>query len=91
MASPNPDDWFASPELADFRNDFAQLPWLHYDPGRLLLLKYNVSAIVVHLAKPFDIPLYAYQGSTNSTFFWELWANSYPVYRSNMMAVFVVA
>jgi hypothetical protein len=90
MTSPNPDDWYASPEFAEIRNDFAQVPWLHYDAGRLLLLKHNVSLIVVHLAKPFDIPLYEYQGSTKSTFFSELWANSYPAYRSNIMAVFVV-
>jgi hypothetical protein len=90
MASPNPNDWFASPELAQVRSDFTQLPGLHYDAGRLLLLKYNVSAIVVHLAKPFDIPLFEYQGSTKSTFFSELWANLYPVYSSSMVAVFVV-
>jgi hypothetical protein len=88
--APNPNDWFFSPEFAEVAKDFAQLPGLHYDAGRLLLLKYNVSKIIVHLAKPFDIPLFEYQGSARSIFFSELWANSYPIYRSGMIAIFGV-
>jgi hypothetical protein len=90
MTSLNPNGWFVSPEFAEVAQDFEQLPGLHYGAGLELLQKYNVSRIIVHLSKPFDVPLFEYQGSVRSTFFSELWANSYPVYRSSMIAIFVV-
>lgn len=87
----SPGGWFASTELSQVSADFARLPSLSYLAGRLLLLKYNIRMIVVDLEKPYDIPLFEYQGTWRSPFFSELWNSTYPAYRSAHLAVFQVS
>ena len=87
----NPSNWFVSPDLDRMSSDFARLPMLHLDAGRALLREYHVSFVVVDLAKPFDTPTYAYQGTQTSLFFTELWSSLYPIYRTNDYAIFQVS
>lgn len=84
----NPSDWFTSPELAQVSADFTRLPNLDYQSGRALLLRYNVGFIVIDLKRPFQIPLYEFQGVHSSLFLEQLWASQYPIYRSGVLAVF---
>ncbi len=84
----SPSNWFSSPDFDQLATEFADVPSLGYQAGRALLLKYNVTWIVVSLVKPEEIPLFEYQGSVPSVFFTQLWADSYPVYRDGSIAVF---
>jgi hypothetical protein len=88
LSEANPGDWFTSPELARMTNDFARLPGLDFQSGRSLLLSYNVTLIVVDMQKPFQIPLYKYQGVHSSLFFTDIWNSLYPIYRSSNLAIF---
>ncbi len=87
---PNPSNWFESPELSKVASDFSRLPSLSFPAGIALLVQYHVSYIVVSLARPTQVPLYSYQGTTESRFFEGLWSNCYPLYRTTDYAVFAV-
>lgn len=86
----NPSNWFVSPDLNRASNEFSNLPFMSYDAGRALLLRYNVTLIVVDMQKPFEVPSYGYGTSYASTFFTELWARTYPLYRSEDFAIFAL-
>jgi hypothetical protein len=81
-------DWFTSPELTKVANDFARLPTLSFNAGRSLLLSYGVAYVVVDLEKPYQVPLFSYQGTVTSVFFTDLWNNLSPVYRTTSFAIF---
>lgn len=85
-----PASWFTSPELDKAAADFARLPGMTYEAGKSLLWRYGVSVIVVDLQKPYDIPLYDFQGVQSSVFFNDLWNTLCPVYRSENVAVFLI-
>jgi hypothetical protein len=86
----NPSNWFVSPELTKVSNDFAQLPTLSYSSGRALLQEYHVSLVVVDREHPQSVPLFAYQGTSTSRFFTELWQNAFPLYETATIAIFGV-
>ena len=91
ITSANPSDWFSSPDMTRTSQELAGLPQLDFQAGRALLVKYNVSFVVVDLQKPYDIPAYGYQGAKLSPFFAELWLDSYPVFRSSSYAIFWIS
>ncbi len=86
----SPSDWFESPELDQVATDFASIPSLGYASGIALLARYHVTFIVVALENPTGVPLYQYEGVRVSRFFSELWSSSFPLYRTQMYAVFSV-
>ncbi len=90
IGSGSPNTWFDSPELDQVAQDFARIPILSYAMGRAVLLKYHVGYIVVSMEKPYDTPLYEYQGTMPSLFFRQLWMSCYPLYRTSGFAVFAV-
>jgi hypothetical protein len=87
---PNPSGWLESPELAQVAADFRRLPSMGYAPGIVLLSQYGVRYVVVSMAKPTQVPLFEYQGTTESRFFAELWSYGYPLYRTPQYAIFAV-
>ncbi len=84
----NPGNWFASPSLEKITNDLSSVASLNFAEGRDMLLRYNVTFVVVDLEKPNEVPLFLYGGSQQSPFFTQLWDNSYPLYRTTTYAVF---
>ncbi len=90
VAGLNPSNWFVSPDLNSASEEFNNLPFMSYDAGRALLLRYNVTLIVVDMQKPFEVPSYGYGTSYASAFFTELWARTYPLYRSEDFAIFAL-
>jgi hypothetical protein len=87
---PNPSGWLESPELAQVLTDFRALPSMTYASGMALLSQYGVRYVVVSLAKPTQIALFQFQGTTESRFFAELWSYGCPVYRTPQYAIFGV-
>ncbi len=90
IADPNPSNWFTSPELTKMAQDFARLPSLDYQSARALLMQYDVRLIVVDLQRPYEVPLYSYQGTRSSIFFQDLWNHLYPYYLTPEYAIFEV-
>jgi hypothetical protein len=87
---PNPSGWVESPELARVAADFRSLPSMGYATGIVLLSSYDVRYIVVSMARPTEVPLFEYQGTTQSRFFAELWLFGYPLYQTPQYAIFAV-
>lgn len=86
--SASPGAWFTSPELNTLSQDFLRLRNMDFATGRALLLSHNVGILVIALEKPTQVPLYAYEGSRQSSFYSDLWSSEYPMYRSVHYAVF---
>jgi len=83
-----PQNWFRSPMLERVTQDFARVPQLSFSAGRDLLMGYGVQVIIVDLQKPEQVPLYLFEGTTDSRFFRELWQNGWAAYKTSRFAVF---